>query len=174
MDTLGIMAVREAYGPSRNEGLCYEKCTSIDLSGEFDGSYYLGLDGYTKTKLLPYIARCFNMTSFSQISSSLVLMEFTNLICGKISDELTSAGFKLEISTPQNLDNKLIPIDLLKYRQYIIIYFLQDKPVKKYCGRIYTILTLKKYDPEMVKKLVKAPIKKPDWDADSHLDGVEA
>jgi CheY-specific phosphatase CheX len=171
LDTLGITAIREAYGPSRNEGLCYEKCTTIELTGEFDGNYYLGLDGYTKTKLLPYIARSFNMASFSQISSSLVLMEFTNLICGKISDELTSAGFKLDITTPKNLDNKLIAIDLYKYRQYIIIYFLQDKTMKKYLGRIYTILTLKKYDPELIKSLVKEPIKKADFTADSPVSG---
>ena len=36
--TLGVVAKREAYGPSKNEGLCFEKCSAIDLIGDFNGT----------------------------------------------------------------------------------------------------------------------------------------
>ena len=50
-----LQAEREAYGPSRNEGLCYESCQRVSFAGDLAGDLYLCMDGYTKLKLLPRI-----------------------------------------------------------------------------------------------------------------------
>lgn len=170
---LGMQAKREAYGPSLNEGLCYEKCAAIDMSGEFSGTFFIGMDGYSKMKILPYIARAFHLTSFRQISSSLVLMEFTNQICGQIANDLQSAGFDLEISVPRSLDNKLVAFNRREIRQYILIFFLRDPERKKYLGRLYAVLTLKKFDPGYVDQLKESPAVVLDYSEDSRSDPAE-
>ena len=146
--TLHIKVTREAYGPSKNEGLCYEKCSSIDMFGDFNGTYFMGLDGYTKINLMPYIARAFSLDSVENITASQIFQEFINLICGHISSELNSAGFELDISPPKILDNKLVHINLGEYRQYIIIYMVADSDKKKYLGRIYTVVALRKFESD--------------------------
>ena len=36
-DSLGLELEKEAYGPSLNEGICYEKCFRFDFEGTVQG-----------------------------------------------------------------------------------------------------------------------------------------
>jgi hypothetical protein len=143
--TLQIQAEREAYGPSKNEGLCFESCTCVDFFGELNGKLYLGLDGYTKLLLLPKIAHAFQIDPTSRAHSSSIMMEFANQICGHLISEMRLGRFEIDIRPPENLNNKLIPVSLELYRQYILIFFLKERRDEEYLGRLYTILLLEKY-----------------------------
>ncbi|BDA77608.1 chemotaxis protein CheX [Leptospira kobayashii] len=143
--TLQVQAEREAYGPSKNEGFCYENATCVEFVGDLSGKVYLGLDGYTKLKLLPRIAKSFQIDSTSRAHSSSIMMEFANQISGKLISEMRLGRFEIDILPPENLNHKLVPISLERYRQYILIFFLKDRREEEYLGRLYTILLLEKY-----------------------------
>lgn len=140
-----IHSEREAYGPSKNEGLCYESCTCVEFKGDLNGKMYLALDGYTKLKLLPKIAKSFHIDPTSKAHSGSIMMEFANQICAKLISEMRLGRFQIDIFPPENLNNKLIPISQEKFRQYILIYFLRDVQEAEYLGRLYLILLLEKY-----------------------------
>ncbi|EPG67114.1 chemotaxis protein CheX [Leptospira wolffii] len=142
---LHIQAVREAFGPSKNEGLCYENCTSVEFQGEATGRLFLGMDGYTKLKLLPKIARSFHIDPTIRSHAASIMLEFANQICAELITEMKLGRFQMDILPPENLNNKLVPVDLEQYRQYILIYFLKDKDAREYLGRVYLILLMKKY-----------------------------
>lgn len=144
-ETLQLHAVREAYGPSRNEGLCYEACSAIGFDGDVEGKIYLCMDGYTKLKMLPVIFERFGVNLSEKGMADSVLLEFSNQIASSIIQELQDAGYKIVLHPPENLNHKLVPIDLNTYRQYILIFFLQDRRGRKYMGRWYVVLTLKKF-----------------------------
>lgn len=143
--SLYLSAEKEAYGPSRNEGLCYESCQRIDFSGEIEGHLYLGLDGYTKFKLLPRIAERYKIENFESSMANSVLLEFTNQLGARILTELVEGGYRIALSPPEILNHKLVSFDLKRHRQYIIIFFLKDRRQKTYLGRAYLTLLLKKY-----------------------------
>ncbi|TGN18909.1 chemotaxis protein CheX [Leptospira idonii] len=142
---LQVQADREAYGPSKNEGLCFENCTCVEFAGDLNGKVYLALDGYTKLKLLPKIAKSFQIDPTSRAHSSSIMMEFANQISGKLISEMQLGRFEMDILPPENLNHKLVPISLEKYRQYILIFFLKDRREEEYLGRLYCILLLEKY-----------------------------
>lgn len=142
---LGVQAVREAFGPSKNEGLCYENCTSVEFQGEAKGRLFLAMDGYTKLKLLPKIARSFHIDPTIRSHAASIMLEFANQICAELISEMKLGRFQIDILPPENLNNKLFPIDLENLRQYILIYFLKDEDAKEYLGRIYLILLMQKY-----------------------------
>ncbi|PJZ65751.1 chemotaxis protein CheX [Leptospira wolffii] len=142
---LHIQAVREAFGPSKNEGLCYENCTSVEFQGEATGRLFLGMDGYTKLKLLPKIARSFHIDPTIRSHAASIMLEFANQICAELITEMKLGRFQMDILPPENLNNKLVSVDLEQYRQYILIYFLKDKDAREYLGRVYLILLMKKY-----------------------------
>ncbi|MCC6274681.1 MAG: chemotaxis protein CheX [Leptospiraceae bacterium] len=144
-EVLGVDARREAFGPSKNEGLCYESCTSVEFSGEINGKLFIAMDGYTKLKLLPRIAKSFQIDPTTKTTSSSVVMEFNNQIVAQLAGEMHTGGFDMEIYPPENLSNKMVPIDFSQYRQYILIYFLKAVEEKSYLGRIYLILLMKKF-----------------------------
>ncbi|MCB1138898.1 MAG: chemotaxis protein CheX [Leptospiraceae bacterium] len=144
-ENLQLHAVREAYGPSRNEGLCYEACSGIGFGGDVQGKLYLGMDGYTKLKMLPVIFERFGVNLSERGMADSVLLEFSNQIASSIIQELQDAGYNLTLEPPENLNHKLVPVDLSSHRQYILIFFLQDRRGRKYMGRWYIVLTLKKF-----------------------------
>lgn len=145
-DTLYVSAEKEAYGPSKNEGICYESLSCIDIHGDFSGKIYFGLDGYTKMKLLPRIAERYQIDPSLKGMSRSIMLEFNNQLSALILDELLYGGYNLDITAPDDLSNKMIPVDLSQYRQYIMIFFLRDRRLRKYLGRLYMILTMKKYE----------------------------
>ena len=143
--SIQLHAVREAYGPSRNEGLCYESVSGIGFGGDVEGKLYLCMDGYTKLKMLPVIFERFGVNLSEKGMADSVLLEFSNQIASAIIQELRDAGYDLTLEPPENLNHKIVPIDLSQYRQYILIFFLQDRRGRKYMGRCYLVLTLKKF-----------------------------
>jgi len=143
--SLHIQAMREAYGPSKNEGICYESCTRVPFNGEVNGSMFLTMDGYTKLKLLPKIASGFGIDPTTQSHSTSIVLEFANQISAGLINEMRQGRFDIDIDPPEVWNHKVFPIDLRSYRQYILIYFLVDKREKLNLGRINLILLLEKY-----------------------------
>lgn len=144
-NTIHIRADREAYGPSKNEGLCYENCTRVPFHGEVNGSMFLCMDGYTKLKLLPRIARSFGIDPTTRPHSSSIVLEFANQISAGLINEMKQGRFEIDIEPPENLNNKLISVDLKIYRQYILIYHLTDQRGQSNLGRMTLILLMEKY-----------------------------
>ena len=144
-NSLRVSAEKEAYGPSRNEGLCYESCQRIGFKGDLEGSLYFCMDGYTKLKLLPRIADVFQIDPRLKGMADSVLMEFANQLAAQVVEELIDGGFNVDIDVPESLNHKLVPIDAKRYRQYIIIFFIRDRRAQKYLGRVYVVLTMQKY-----------------------------
>lgn len=142
---LGVRAVREAFGPSKNEGLCYETCTMVEFEGDVNGQLYLSMDGYTKLKLLPKIARSFHIDPTTRSHAPSIILEFANQVCAELIGEMKLGRFSIDIKPPENLNHKLVAFDLEKNREYILIYFLKDEEAKAYLGRIYLTLLLQKY-----------------------------
>lgn len=144
-EAIQIEATREAYGPSKNEGLCYENTTRVDFRGDVNGSMFLCMDGYTKLKLLPRIAKSYGVDPTTRAHSGSIVLEFANQISAGLINEMRQGRFTVDIEPPENLNNKLISIDLKKYRQYILIYHLSDKRGNANLGRLSLILLMEKY-----------------------------
>ncbi len=144
-DILKIQAVREAYGPSKNEGLCFENCTQVDFSGDLNGSLFLGLDGYTKLKLLPRIAKSFHLDPTTKSNSATIMLDFANEVSVNLIEEMQFGQYKIESKQPQNRNHKLVPIDQERFRQYILIFFLKEELEQLYLGRLYVVLLLEKF-----------------------------
>jgi len=145
LEALDLRAVREAYGPSRNEGLCYENCTRVEFDGEVQGSLFFAMDGYTKLKLLPVIAGKYLSLHSGQIDAASVMLEFANQICSEMIEEMKQGRFEISLHPPENLNHRLYAIDPEKYRQYILIYHLLNPTKKESLGRVYLVLILQKY-----------------------------
>ena len=145
LDHLHVHAEKEAYGPSKNEGLCYESCSALPFTGDVNGNIYLAMDGYTKLKLLPRIAERYQIDPNMKGMADSVLMEFGNQIVAAVLQELEDGGFNVQLGVPENLSHKLVPIDSKLFRQYIMIFFLRDRREKIYLGRIYLVLTIQKF-----------------------------
>lgn len=144
-DNLYISAEKEAYGPSKNEGLCYESCSRIGFSGDVSGYIYFCMDGYTKLKLLPRIAERYGVDAGLRGMADSIILEFANQMASLIVEELKDGGFQTELLPPETLNHKLVPIDLRSYRQYILIFFLRDRRERSYKGRLYLVLTMRKF-----------------------------
>lgn len=144
-ENISVEARLEAYGPSKNEGFCYETCNLVAIHGEINGKIVVGMDGYTKLKLFPYIAKKYKIDPTIRQHSSSIIMEFANQIGAELINEMQLGRFDLHLSPPENLDHKLVPVDLELNRQYMIIWFLKDSIAKEYLGRLYVILIIKKF-----------------------------
>lgn len=142
--TIKLQAHHEAYGPTKNEGLCYESVNKIEFQGDLNGSLYFCMDGFTKLILLPLIANWRDERFKGSIDGENLINEFTKEFNLYLDDELENAGYKANFSKPINLSHKLIPIDADEFRQFILIFFLRDRVNKEYCGRLYIVLTLAK------------------------------
>ena len=146
-ENLYLSADKEAYGPSKNEGLCYESCSRIGFAGDIHGQIYFCMDGYTRLKLLPRIAEHYQIDPNLKGMADSVILEFSNQMASNIVFELQDGGFNVDLLPPETLSHKLIPIDPNLYRQYILIFFLRDRRERKYLGRVYLILTMQKFVP---------------------------
>lgn len=144
-EQLHIQAWSEAYGPSVNEGLCFESTTAISFSGDFSGVLYFCMDGYTRLKLLPLIAETFQIDSMAKGMADSVLAEFANQISSRILHEFDDAGYQLYLKPPESLNHKLVSINLQSQRQYIVIFFIEDRQKKQYLGRCHVVLVLDKF-----------------------------
>lgn len=144
-EQLHIQAWREAYGPSVNEGLCYESTTALAFSGDFSGTFYFCMDGYTRLKLLPVIAEIYQVDSGAKGMADSILAEFANQISFRILYEFEDAGYQLHLQPAESLNHKLVSINLQKQRQYIVIFFIEDRKKKQYLGRCHVILVLDKF-----------------------------
>ncbi|WCL50213.1 chemotaxis protein CheX [Leptospira sp. GIMC2001] len=144
-NTLRISAIREAYGPSKNEGICFENCTKVAFEGEVNGAMFLCMDGYTKLKLLPKIADSFGIDPTTRPHSSSIVLEFANQISASLISEMKQGRFNIDILPPENLNHKLISVDMKRFRQYILIYFLTDKRGGINLGRMTLILLMEKF-----------------------------
>jgi hypothetical protein len=145
--TLRIQAHHEAYGPSLNEGLCYESVNRIDISGDINAKIYFCMDGYTKLQLLPKIAEWKEERVKEVLDGSAIASYFVQEFGLYLSDELDSAGYFTELSAPSDLSHRLVPVNADEFRQYILIFFLKDLINKEYTGRIYIILAMSKNPP---------------------------
>ena len=145
-ENLFLSAVKEAYGPSSNEGLCYENVSRIGFTGDLQGQLYFCMDGYTKLKLLPRIAERFGIDPTLKGMASSVILEFSNQLTAMVLDELILGGYNVELEPPADLSHQLVPINKEHYRQYILIFFLRDRRARKYLGRLYVVLTMQKFD----------------------------
>lgn len=145
LDVLGIDAIKEAMGPSKNEGLCYESCMMTEYGGDHHGEFYLCFDGYTKLKLLPLMAEWAQESQDKPINARAVLMRFAGELFTQFKEELSEAGGDLSIAETADLSNKLVTIENEKYRQYILIFFLKDSGNKEYMGRAYLIFTINRF-----------------------------
>lgn len=144
-ENLYLSADKEAYGPSRNAGLCYESCSRIGFSGDINGYLYFCLDGYTKLKLLPRIAQQFQIDAGLRGMADSIVLEFSNQLASNIVFELQDGGFNVDLEPPENLNHQLVRVDGSVYRQYIMIFFLRDRRERRYYGRLYLILTVRKF-----------------------------
>lgn len=144
-NTLKVGAVKEAYGPSRNEGLCYESVSAIGFSGDVNGTLYLCMDGYTRLKMLPIIAERYAIDAGIKGMADSVMLEFSNQLASFILNELEDGGFRIDLEPPENLSHKLVPIDRERNRQYILIFTLQERRDRVYLGRVYLVLTIRKF-----------------------------
>ncbi len=143
--SLQLQASHEAYGPSRNEGLCFESCYAIEFSGELKGRLFFCMDGYTRLKLLPRVAKRFSVDPSDREMADSILLEFANQMGARFLSELDDGGFRLSLLPPEILSHKIVPIDLERNRQYILIFFLRDRREHIYLGRATFVLTLAKY-----------------------------
>ncbi|MDH4261957.1 MAG: chemotaxis protein CheX [Spirochaetia bacterium] len=140
---LNVTAISEGYGQTSNEGLCYEFCSGIPFTGTISGEMFIGMDGFTRLLLLPYIITHLDMEfTHSQLveaaMNSLVLK-----IAKEFSEELDAISH-IKMLEPRNLNHKLVPLAKEDYRKYMMIYFIRDDENKKYLGRIYLHLVLDK------------------------------
>ena len=144
-ETIGIHAVREAYGPSRNEGLCYESVVEVPFQGDVEGSLYVCMEGYTRLKLLPAMAHRGRKKTGELLNADELVEEFISELTISALGDLEDAGIELRFGSPINLSHKLVPVDLALFRQYHLILFLKNQESRQYSGRLYLILILRKF-----------------------------
>lgn len=142
-DWLKITAIREGYGATVNEGLCYEFCSGIPFSGNASGEMFIGMDGYTRLLLLPYIIKSLELEVEHPELVESAMNSFVLKLGREFSDELNDIS-TITLMEPERLNHKIVPLPQDKYRKYTMIYFLRDDEKKKYLGRIYLHLALDK------------------------------
>ena len=145
LDNLFIHAQKEAYGPSKNEGLCYESVSEIGFDGDIKGKLYFCMDGYTKLKILPRIAEKYQVDPGAKGMAESVLLEFSNQLAATLVGELRDGGFDVQLLPPEDRSNQLVAVDKEQFRQYILIFFLRERRERSYYGRVYLVLTVRKF-----------------------------
>ena len=141
---LGIECSCEAYGPTANEGICYEFCAQSLFKGKLKGSFFLGMDGYTKILLLPYFSNKIKPDRSAQdINTSLVII-FVNHVIDALSRELQEFNSNFSLDSTRLCSHELIALPNKKYRKYVSIFFLKDEEKEKYLGRVYTTIAILK------------------------------
>jgi len=142
-DWLKFNSILEGFGATVNEGLCHEYCTGISFTGNVSGEIFIGMDGYTKLLLLPYIIAHLDLTvKHTQLAEG-AMNSFVYKLAEEFSEELDLI-VKISMQEPRSLNHKLVPLPQDLYRKYLMIYFLRDDEKKKYLGRLYIYLVLNK------------------------------
>ncbi len=136
-----ISCMREAYGPTLNEGLCFEGCFELNFSGTAKGSFYLGIDGYTRILLLPYLGK--KIRSKEHLNEMLFMSLFKR-ITEMLTFEMREFVDEFSVDSIETVNHKLISVKSTEYRKYTIIFFLKDESLKKYLGRVYILVAIKK------------------------------
>ena len=147
-EAFNLDCTREAYGPTINHGLCYEYCSRIDINGDdIKITFFLGLDGYTRLLLLPYLSeRYSDIASKSDIFNlnDAIFFEFSKNIFLLIKNEIVDFFHNLEEKTVDICSHKLIPLSTEKFRKYMTIFFLRDSIKNIYLGRLYFVIAIHK------------------------------
>ncbi len=143
--------IREAYGPTANEGICFEFCIEMPFEGSLEGSFYIGLDGYTKILLLPYLNRKSTQISYpnggkqdGEKTNDIFFLSFTEHISKFIEQDFEDSNENLYINPPKICSHHLISLPLAQYRKYMLIFFIKDNIKKIYLGRIYSVVAIYK------------------------------
>ncbi len=133
---------REAFGPSLNEGICYEFSVFVELTGDIQGKLFLCMDGATKLKILPPLSKNFHFDIYQKGMANSILMEIINQITSIFAEEFSYANFKIKINVPTIISNTIYKIDFQLYRQYMIIFNVYSESIL--IGRVYFIILLEK------------------------------
>lgn len=142
-DWLKITALREGVGGTINEGLCYEYCAGMPFKGKLTGELFLGMDGFTRLLLLPYIVNHIEMESQKKELVESAMDTMVQKMAKEFFSELEEV-LDIERLESRDVSHKIVPLPQDEYRKYTIIYFLRDDVEKKYLGRIYLNLALEK------------------------------
>ena len=145
-DRLKIECIREAYGPTFNEGLCFEWCFELNFSGSVNGKLCLGSDGYTRILLLPYLARNVRLKPEEQKDrfNERLLLKLSEEFAEMFTYEMKEFVDRFRIESIKSSDHKLISFLDKEYRRYMVIFFLKDERLKKYLGRVYVMIAVEK------------------------------
>lgn len=143
-EDLGLYAIREAYGPTLNEGLCYEYCIKTPFSGSHPGALYIGMDGYTRLQILPYAAQKLELDREIPEVAEDALSAFCKRIQSLMEYEIREFQPDFQFDTPKIVSHKIEKLPAHKSRKYILIFFMRDEALKKYLGRIYFTLVFNK------------------------------
>ena len=143
-DRMSLSIDREAYGPTLNEGLCYEYCLKYNFSGKETGSIFFGMDGYTKILMLPYIAKSFRLKKIHPEVVEDALLSFFHEIAALLQIEIVEFESNFKLKKPSDISTKVQRLPTFKYRKYMLIFFLKDPDKRKYLGRLYCNLVFEK------------------------------
>ena len=143
-EDLNLYAIREAYGPTLNEGLCYEYCVKTPFTGSHPGALYLGLDGYTRLQLLPYAVRRLELERDIPEVAEDALASLSGRLHSLMEYEIREFQPDFQFKTPKIISHKIEKLPAASLRKYILIFFIRDETLKKYLGRVYLTLTLQK------------------------------
>lgn len=141
-ENFNLVLKREAFGPSFNEGICFEFSATVSFDGDFSGKFFLCMDGATKLKILPYVSKNYYVDGYQKGMANSILMEITNQIVANFALEFSYAKFKLLLQAPEIWNHKVFLINFAQYRQYVIIFNVYNET--KILGRLYCILLLEK------------------------------
>ena len=146
-DVLSIDCIREAYGPTINEGLCYEYCIQATFTGSFEANFFLGLDGYTKILLLPYLSIKYKDIAIHKKDlwiNEALFSEFGQMFSNMLYDDIKDFSEELQQHPVKVCSRKLVSLPTESFRKYIIIFFLKDESKHLYLGRAYCLIAVNK------------------------------
>jgi hypothetical protein len=143
IDWLNITAIREGYGETFNEGICYEFCAGIPFSGMVTGELFICMDGYTRALILPYIIKNLELKKTHDEVAKMAMRSFVSKIAEEFFEELKDIT-EVNVFDIRELNHKIIQLPGDELRKYSIIYFIRDDENRKYLGRIYLHLALEK------------------------------
>ncbi len=141
---LKIEAHSEAYGPTQNEGLCYEVLQESEFTGDLKGRIFLAMEGYTRLKLLPILADEYRDDFVKTPRADELIGHMMKGFLAIVFDELNRSELSLHHLPPILKDHKMVDLKYSNSRNYMMIFFLKDRANPAYLGRLYIILSLEK------------------------------
>lgn len=141
-ENFNLLLKREAFGPSFNEGICFEFSSLVSFVGDFKGKFFLCMDGATKLKILPFISKNYYVDSYQKGMANSILMEITNQIVANFALEFSYAKYNLILQVPEIWNHKVFLVNFDQYRQYALIFNIFTET--KIMGRLYIFLLLEK------------------------------